>query len=158
MRGNAAMIKNNVTVSIQEKEKQMIREKVIYYYIDQNKNCAVSMLQAANDVFGLGLTEEEAELFTGFGGGMGCGITCGALSGAIGALSGKYRGLDRDACHELCTGYVERFKEKMACESLDCSVIAQKYKVPEKRCLAAVLLAAQVLEEYVEELDKSNRF
>lgn len=132
----------------------MLKERVIFHYIDENKNCAVSMLQAANDVYELGITEENAELFTGFGGGMGCGITCGALSGAIGALSAKYRGLDRDACHELCTGYVERFREKLACDSLDCSVIGPQYKVPEKRCLAAVLLAAEALEEYVKELEQ----
>ena len=94
------------------------------------------------------------ELFTGFGGGMGCGITCGALSGAIGALSGKYRGMDRETCHELCTAFVEKFKEKIACGSVDCSVIAAKYKVPETRCLAAVLLAAEALEEFVKEWEE----
>lgn len=132
----------------------MLKERATYYYIEQNKNCAVSMLQAASDVYGLNLTEETAELFTGFGGGMGCGITCGALSGAIGALSGKYRGMDRETCHELCTAFVEKFKEKIACGSVDCSVIAAKYKVPETRCLAAVLLAAEALEEFVKEWEE----
>ena len=131
----------------------MLKERVIYHYIDLNKNCAMSMLEAASDVYGLKVTQEAAALFAGFGGGMGCGITCGALSGAIGALSGMYPDLDRDACHELCTGYVERFREKLACDSLDCSVIGPKYKVPENRCLAAVLLAAEVLEDYVKELE-----
>ncbi len=132
----------------------MLKERATYYYIEQNKNCAVAMLQAANDAYSLGLSEKEAELFTGFGGGMGCGITCGALSGAIGALSGKYRGMDRETCHELCTGFVEKFKEKLACGSVDCSEIAAKYKVPETRCLAAVLLAAEALEEFVENWEK----
>ena len=129
----------------------MLKERVIYYYIEQNKNCAVYMFQAANDVYGLGLSEETAELFTGFGGGMGCGITCGALSGAIGAISAKYRGMDRETSHALCTGLVAKFKEKLACGSVDCTVIAEKYKVPETRCLAAVLLAAEALEEFIEE-------
>ena len=93
----------------------MLKERVIHYYIEQNKNCAVSMLQAAGDVYGLNLIEETAELFTGFGGGMGCGITCG---------------------------------------SVDCSVIAAKYKVPETRCLAAVLLAAEALDEFVKEWEE----
>lgn len=132
----------------------MLKERATYYYIEQNKNCAVSMLQAASDVYGLNLNEETAELFTGFGGGMGCGITCGALSGAIGALSGKYRGMNRETCHELCTAFVEKFKEKIACGSVDCSVIAAKYKVPETRCLAAVLLAAEALEEFVKEWEE----
>ena len=134
----------------------MLKERVIYYYIEQNKNCAVSMLQAAGDVYELNITEEMAGLFTGFGGGMGCGITCGALSGAIGALSGKYPGMDSETCHMLCTRLVEKFKEKMACDSVDCSVIAAKYKVPETRCLAAVLLAAEALEEFMEEQQRNE--
>ncbi len=135
----------------------MLKERVIYHYIDENKNCAVSMLEAASDTYGLKVTKEAAALFTGFGGGMGCGITCGALSGAIGALSGMYPGLDRDACHELCTGYVERLKAKLACDSLVCNVIGPRYKVPEKRCLEAVLLAAEVLEDYIDELKKAEK-
>ena len=134
----------------------MLKERVIYYYVEQNKNCAVSMLQAAGDVYGLDISEEAAELFTGFGGGMGCGITCGALSGAIGALSGKYRGMDRETSHKLCTELVEKFKEKLACGSLDCSVIAAKYKRPEIRCLDAVLLAAEALEEFLDEVSKEK--
>lgn len=134
----------------------MLKERVIYYYIEQNKNCAVSMLQAASDVYGLDLPEETAELFTGFGGGLGCGLVCGALSGAIGGLSGKYRGMDRETSHALCTGLVEKFKEKLACGSVDCSVIAAKYKVPETRCLAAVLLAAEALDEFVKEWEEKR--
>ena len=129
----------------------MLKERVIYYYIEKNKNCAVAMLQAASDAYGLNVTEEMAELFTGFGGGMGCGLTCGALSGGIGAISGKYRGMDRETSHKLCTEFVAKFKEKLACDSVDCSVIAEKYKVPETRCLAAVLLAAETLEEFMAE-------
>ena len=74
-----------------------------------------------------------------------------ALSGAIGAISGKYRGMDRETSHKLCTEFVAKFKEKLACDSVDCSGIAEKYKVPETRCLAAVLLAAETLEEFMAE-------
>ena len=129
----------------------MLKERATYYYIEENKNCAVAMFQAANDVYGLGLTEDTAALFTGFGGGMGYGITCGALSGAIGAIGAKYKGMDRETSHALCTGLVEKFKEKLACGSVDCSVIAAQYKVPETRCLKAVLLGAEALEEFIAE-------
>ena len=134
----------------------MLKERVIEYYIEQNKNCAVSLFQAAGDAYDLGITEETAQLFTGFGGGMGCGITCGALSGAIGALSAKYRGMDRETSHAVCTNMVEKFKEKLACGSVDCQIIAEKYKVPETRCLAAVLLAAEALEEFINEWEAKN--
>ena len=48
----------------------MLKERVIYHYIDENKNCAVSMLEAASDTYGLKVTKEAAALFAGFGGGM----------------------------------------------------------------------------------------
>ena len=63
-----------------------LAEAAKYYYTEKNNNCAVSILMAGSDKYGLGLTMEDSKLLIGFGGGMGCGSVCGALSGAIGIL------------------------------------------------------------------------
>ena len=72
----------------------MMRETAKKYYLEQNYNCAESVLRAANEEYGLGLDEGALKLMAGFGGGMGCGGVCGALSGGIAALS-KLRVSDR---------------------------------------------------------------
>lgn len=72
----------------------MLRETAKKYYLEQNYNCAESVLRAANEEYGLGLDEGALKLMAGFGGGMGCGGVCGALSGGIAALS-KLRVSDR---------------------------------------------------------------
>ena len=129
----------------------MLREKAAYYYFDQGKSCAEGILLAAGDVYDLKLTEEEVSLFAGFRTGMGCGGTCGALAGAIGVLSRKYAG--REDLKELCARFVTVFEQKLACGTTECAVLEAKYKTPQRRCSAAVELAAEALEAFIAELD-----
>ena len=68
----------------------MLRDHVKKYYLEQRRNCAESVLRAANEAWDLGLTDKDFALFSGFGGGMGCGKTCGALSGSLAALGAVY--------------------------------------------------------------------
>ncbi|MCI7766975.1 MAG: C-GCAxxG-C-C family protein [Oscillospiraceae bacterium] len=128
-----------------------IKERAGYYYSEQNKGCAEVVLLAAGDVYDLGITPKEAELFAGFRTGMGCGSTCGCLSGAMGVLSRKYSG--REDIKELCAGFVREFEEKLACGSTDCAELSARYKTEAVRCLGAVTLAAQVLGEYIGRLE-----
>lgn len=124
-----------------------IKEKASYYYSTQYKGCAEAILLAANDVYELGITEAEADLFAGFRTGMGCGSTCGCLSGAVGVLSRKYS--RRDDLKELCAGFVTAFEQKLACGAADCAAISAKYKTETNRCLTAVELSADALEEFI---------
>ena len=55
----------------------MLRDYVKKYYLEQRRNCAESLLRAANEAYGLNLTEADFALLSGFGGGMGCGSVCG---------------------------------------------------------------------------------
>lgn len=128
-----------------------MKEKAIYYYITQDMGCAEAILLAANDVYSLGLTEAEAALFAGFRTGMGCGSTCGCLAGAVGVISRKYS--RRDDLKELCAKFVKTFEQKLACGSIDCDAIAARYKTDTDRCLAAVQLSAEVLEEFIENIE-----
>ena len=129
----------------------MLKERASYYYGTLGKNCAEGILLAANDVYGLKLTDQEIQLFSGFGRGMGCGSTCGGLSGAIGVLSRMYGG--REDFRELCGGFVSKFKDVLGCDTIDCGPLAGKYKTEAARCVSAVELTAQALEEYIAQLE-----
>ena len=129
----------------------MLKERASYYYGTLGKNCAEGILLAANDVYGLKLTDQEIQLFSGFGRGMGCGSTCGGLSGAIGVLSRMYGG--REDFRELCGGFVSKFKDALGCDTIDCGPLAGKYKTEAARCVSAVELTAQALEEYIAQLE-----
>ena len=126
-----------------------IQQRARYYYIDQNHNCAVSILMSASDCYGLGLTLEDAKLVTGFGGGMGCGSTCGCIAGALAALGKRYAG--REDFRKLCAGFVKEFTQALG--STDCRVILPAHKAPEVRCLAAVAKAAALLEAYMKKIE-----
>ena len=131
-----------------------LKERAGYYYATLDKGCAEAILLAANDVYNLKITEAEAGLFAGFRTGMGCAGTCGGLSGAVGVLSRKYG--QREDLKQLGADFVQAFQAKLACGSTDCSVLAARYKTQENRCLAAVELTAQALEEYIDKLDGKN--
>ena len=128
----------------------MLRETAKKYYLEQNYNCAESVLRAANEEYGLGLDEGALKLMAGFGGGMGCGGVCGALSGGIAALS-KLRVSDR--AHTTpgfsgeCAGVVAAFEEKAG--SCQCSELKARFFREGTRCLDTVEIGCQALEEYL---------
>lgn len=128
----------------------MIRDYVEKYYLEQNRNCAETLLLAANEACGLGLTDEDVKLVSGFGGGMGCGNTCGALCGAMAALG---KALVKDRAHttegfkESCGALVAEFEQALG--GTLCSVLKEKHSNAEHRCLQAVLLAADVLDAHL---------
>ena len=129
----------------------MLKEKAAYYYGTLGKGCGEAILLAANDVYDLKLSEEAIQLFAGFRTGMGCGSTCGGLSGAIGVLSRMYG--QREDFKDLCAAFVKAFEEKLGCGSADCTPIAAKYKTEEARCVAAVELGAQALEDFIDKTE-----
>ncbi len=129
-----------------------MKEKAAYYYATMGKHCPEAILLAANDEYGLGLDGRQAEaMFTGFRTGMGCGSTCGALIGAVAALSSRYS--RREDVKELCAGFVSAFEERLGCKAIDCAALAARYKTDSTRCIAAVELTAQALEEYIDKLE-----
>ena len=131
-----------------------LKERATYYYEEKDLGCAVGVLMAANEVYDLGLDADSCQLFEGFRTGMGCGDACGCLTGAMGALSRKYRG--REDLKDICAGFVAAFTEAMGSGSTDCRMIAPNFKTPERRCAAAVELAAQVLESYIARVDEKK--
>ena len=117
----------------------------------QGMGCAEAIVMSASEAYGLGLTQADAQLFSGFRTGMGCGSTCGALVGAIGVLGRKYA--QREDLKELCASFVKLFAQRMACDSTDCVDLAARHKTQANRCRAAVEIAAEALEGYIDALE-----
>ena len=124
-----------------------LAERIKYYYLDLGKNCAISTLMAASDVYDLGLTLEDAKLIAGFGGGMGCGSTCGCLAGGISALGKLYA--DKEEVKEVAAAYAAVFKEALKMDTWDCAVLHDHYFAEGYRCFACVELAARTLEDFI---------
>lgn len=131
----------------------MLRDRVKDYYIDQDFNCAEAILHAANDEYALNLTDESFKLVGGFGGGMGCGHTCGALCGgiaAVGQITINGKAHTTDGFKDTCTRLVQDFNTVLGSEN--CDELKAKYKKDDVRCLEAVYLAADVLENVLKDL------
>lgn len=136
--------------------KKMLKEKAVGLYLNEGKNCAVAILSAANDAYGLGLGGDAVSLVGGFGTGLGCGKLCGALGAAICVLTKKYASkMEKEAFQALEADFVKRFEVRFS--SLDCADIAAVYKrEDERRCSEALGIAADLLEGFISSLESKD--
>lgn len=131
----------------------LLRDHAKNYYM-QHRNCAESLLLAANDAYGLGLTEREIAMMKGFGGGMGAGSVCGALTGAIAALGLIYPTTKKAVENGLRADTGKLVAEfEAALSHVDCRVLKPKYHGEQNRCQQTVLLGADVLEKHIAALN-----
>ena len=127
-------------------------------FLEQDRNCAESVLLWANEKYGLAIAPEDVKLVSGFGGGLGCGEDCGALLGAVAALS---KAMVRDRAHatpgfmEACAELVSRFRADLG--SIRCTELKERYRRPDVRCLHVVERAAELLDGYMQELKETPR-
>ncbi len=127
----------------------MLRDRVGHFYLEKDLNCAETILRCVDGAYGLGLSEEDFTLVSGFGGGMGCGQACGALCGGIAALG---RLLVDGSAHNTkgfgatCAAFVNAFKSELG--DTQCAELVKKYKKQNVRCLEAVMKAADVFEAF----------
>ena len=110
-------------------------EKAGYYCKSLGKSCAEGILLAANEEYGLGLTQDEVQLFAGFRTGLG-----GALAGAVGVLSRLYR--RRADLKELCADFSALYEREWASSAADGSAAAE--------------LAARLLEQYISQQEEPS--
>ena len=97
-------------------EEDMLRDNVKKYYLEQDYNCAETILRCIDEEYGIGLTEDDFKLVSAFGGGMGCGSSCGALCGAmaaLGRLTVKTRAHATEGFKDTCADLVEAFRNKL---------------------------------------------
>lgn len=128
----------------------MIEERAYEYFINQGKNCAESVILAANDEYGLKLDETAIKAIGAFGGGIKCGSLCGALAGGAGAIGAKF--IETDAHHcpaldEKLPAFIAACTEKFG--SQRCDEIKPKFFKEDVRCLDVVQSACKILEDYM---------
>ncbi|MBO6041507.1 MAG: C-GCAxxG-C-C family protein [Oscillospiraceae bacterium] len=131
-----------------------LKEKAADYSRNGDYNCAESTLLAANDLYGLGLSQEDAKLMGGFGGGLASGLACGALCGSV-AVMGKLA-LQGPAHKQpdfraMCAEYVNAFRETMG--GVQCSELKSCYYVQGQGCVRAIEKNAALLESFIAEHD-----
>jgi len=124
-----------------------LSERALKYFVGQKKNCAVSILMAANDHYNLGLKPGDEALLAGFGGGIGCGKICGMMAASVAVLGKLYAG--REDFKKLCQQLTRTFRQEMGQDSIDCKDLAPVYKVEQGRCIAGVEKWADTFEAFL---------
>ncbi|MFI3206799.1 MAG: C-GCAxxG-C-C family protein [Clostridia bacterium] len=122
------------------------------YYVDESLNCAQAVFLAVNEKYNLGYTKLDAQLMSGFGGGMGCGDTCGALTGGF-AILGKLILKENEMKSEELKATIENFRNefRIICKSTYCKDLEPIYKIaPPVSCAKTVMIACEVLEKILE--------
>ena len=132
----------------------MLADVAERYFLQEDFNCAESVLLAANEVYELGLDKDNCHrLVSAFGGGMGCGLLCGAIAGAMAAL-GQVAVTERahvtEGFKDLCADTAAKMEEALG--SVNCSVIKPEFFVEGRRCAETVRRAADVLEAQMAKL------
>lgn len=133
---------------LRKEDKKLLRDKVKKYYLDEERNCAESMLLAANEEYSIGLTDSEIEMMRGFGGGLGYGLICGAISGSVAALSKLICcKVDKDTSHDITCGFVGEVEKRF--ENTNCAVLTPVHKKEDIRCYELLLQIADILEDTI---------
>ena len=133
----------------------MLRDMAMEYYLEQDYNCAESIIRTANEKYGLGLNEVAFHALGGFGGGCCAGRLCGCCAAGIAAISAKYIHTRLHA-DELAKERIERFTKAFikAMGSDLCDELKKKYwkeDYANARCRRTVELAADFLELEMEQ-------
>lgn len=128
---------------------RMVVSSARRYYVEEDYNCAESVLLAANEVYGLGIDPQSCvRLLGAFGGGVGCGSLCGALAGSLAALGAGMmagRAHTTEGLKERCADFVEGFEAALA--SRECREIKPRRFVEDgERCFDTVRIACELLE------------
>lgn len=128
-----------------------MKERIHHYYIEQDMNCAESILHVLNDQYSLGLSETDFKLVSGFGGGCGCGKLCGALAECVAALGCRMvtdRAHNtpgfREACAALCAAF------ETALGNTECAALRPQYFQEGLRCTTVLESAAECFRSIAE--------
>lgn len=136
----------------------MLKDAALPYYLEQNCNCAETLIHAGNEYYGLELSEKEMKLVGVYGGGIQCGSVCGALLSAAALLSLRYvetRAHDSADIKPITQMLMKRFEEKMG--STLCAEVKPKFFVPGARCQSVVEAACDTLESVIAEYEAAKK-
>jgi len=126
------------------------------YGIDEDLNCAETILYGANQVYHLNLNPDSLKLAAAFGGGMAIESVCGVLTASLMVL-GKLFVPDVAHKHpeikELSKELFDTFGKEMG--DILCKPLKDNYRTEEKKCREVILKAAEILDKIViRELNK----
>ena len=135
----------------------MLKDHLKKFYFDGNYNCAESVLRAGNEYYALNLHERDMILIGAYGAGIQCGNTCGAVLAGAAILSMKYiesKCHESPDIHDITCRLMQKFEEKYG--STLCRDIKPQSFCPERRCLATVEAACDILEEVIDGFEKEK--
>ncbi len=129
-----------------------LSQEAAKFYLEDDYNCAESVILGADAFYGLGLDHETLRIAAGFGGGMCVGGVCGAVSGAMMALGYLFvaeRAHEGELMKEVGSTYMERFEALYG--TIGCTLLKEQHHDESLRCLKVVEYAAALLESVVEQ-------
>lgn len=118
--------------------------------IDEDLNCAETILYGANIIYELGLDKNALKLAAGFGGGVGIEDICGALTGSVMVLGNLFvedRAHENDRIKILSQELINSFQEEMG--EIDCAPLKDLYRTEELKCRKIIETAAKILDKIV---------
>lgn len=135
----------------------MLKDVMLDYYLNQNYNCAETIIRAGNDYYNLGLHDKDMIMMGVFGAGIQSGNTCGAFIAAAGILSLKYveaKAHESDDIRPVTQKLLRKFNEKYS--SILCRDIKPQSFKPEFRCRKTIETACDILEEVLNEYEEER--
>lgn len=128
------------------------------YGVEEDLNCAETILYGANIAYQMGLDPEDLKVAAGFGGGMAIESVCGALTAAImvlGRLYVKERAHESSQIKELTQELFDVYTKEMG--SIYCSPLKAAHRTETEKCRMVVLKAAEILDQMVERENEDSR-
>ena len=135
----------------------MLKDVMLDYYLNQNYNCAETIIRAGNDYYNLGLHDKDMIMMGVFGAGIQSGKTCGAFIAAASILSLKYveaKAHESDDIRPVTQKLLRKFNEKYS--SILCRDIKPQSFKPEFRCRKTIETACDILEEVLNEYEEER--
>ena len=135
----------------------MLKDVMLDYYLNQNYNCAETIIRAGNDYYNLGLHDKDMIMMGVFGAGIQSGNTCGAFISAASILSLKYveaKAHESDDIRPVTQKLLRKFNEKYS--SILCRDIKPQSFKPEFRCRKTIETACDILEEVLNEYEEER--
>ena len=132
----------------------MLKDLYEKYYLNENYNCAETLIRAANEYYDLGLHDRDMIAFGVYGGGIQTGNTCGAILSAASVLSMKYiekKAHDSKDIRPVTTMLIREFNNKYG--SVLCKDIKPQSFQPDIRCKNTVETACEILEQVITEYE-----
>lgn len=136
----------------------MLKDLVGKYYLDQNYNCAESVLRAGNEYYDLGLHDRDMIVVAAYGGGIQSGNTCGAVLAGAGILSMKYveqKSHDSKDIKPVVLKLIQQFNKTYG--SVLCKDIKLQSFKPEYRCQRTVETACDILEAVIADYEREKK-